>query len=109
MLNVSSRQRERPVFRTRFALIIEQDDLYLCGKLCQLYTILGGVFSCSEESVPGDSRVAFSFCQTSFEIVLCYYAFASKIGAIAVPLNIRFQAELLQYAPHPQRDTFAHQ
>jgi long-chain acyl-CoA synthetase len=28
--------------------------------------------------------------------VLCYYA-CFKIGAIAVPLNIRFQAELLKY------------
>jgi len=43
---------------------------------------------------PGD-RVAF-LLPNCLEIVLCYYA-CFKIGAIAVPLNIRFQAELLKY------------
>jgi long-chain acyl-CoA synthetase len=44
---------------------------------------------------PGD-RVAF-LLPNCLQIVLCYYA-CFKIGAIAVPLNIRFQAELLKYA-----------
>ena len=44
---------------------------------------------------PGD-RVAF-LLRNSLEIVLAYYA-CFKIGAIAVPLNIRFQAELLKYS-----------
>src|ERR1700758_3380120 len=43
---------------------------------------------------PGD-RVAF-LLPNCLEIVLCYYA-CFKIGAIAVPLNIRFQPELLKY------------
>jgi long-chain acyl-CoA synthetase len=44
---------------------------------------------------PGD-RVAF-LLPNCLEIVLCYYA-CFKMGAVAVPLNIRFPAELLQYA-----------
>src|SRR6201987_1498192 len=44
---------------------------------------------------PGD-RVAFLLPNCP-EIVLCYYA-CFKIGAIAVPLNIRFPTVLLQYA-----------
>jgi long-chain acyl-CoA synthetase len=44
---------------------------------------------------PGD-RVAF-LLPNCLEIVVCYYA-CFKIGAIAVPLNIRFPADLLQYA-----------
>src|SRR5207237_3585048 len=43
---------------------------------------------------PGD-RVAF-LLPNCLEIVLCYYA-CFKIGAIAVPLNIRFHTELLKY------------
>jgi long-chain acyl-CoA synthetase len=43
---------------------------------------------------PGD-RVAF-LLPNCLEIVLCYYA-CFRIGAIAVPLNIRFHAELLKY------------
>ena len=43
---------------------------------------------------PGD-RVAF-LLPNCLEIVLCYYA-CFKIGAIAVPLNIRFHTDLLQY------------
>jgi long-chain acyl-CoA synthetase len=44
---------------------------------------------------PGD-RIAF-LLPNCLEIVLCYYA-CFKIGAVAVPLNVRFPAELLQYA-----------
>ncbi len=43
---------------------------------------------------PGD-RVAFLLPNCP-EIVVCYYA-CFKIGAIAVPLNIRFDADLLRY------------
>lgn len=43
---------------------------------------------------PGD-RVAF-LLPNCVEIVLCYYA-CFKIGAIAVPLNLRFGADLLKY------------
>jgi long-chain acyl-CoA synthetase len=44
---------------------------------------------------PGD-RIAF-LLPNCLQIVLCYYA-CFKIGAVAVPLNIRFEAELLKYA-----------
>src|SRR4029077_14965639 len=44
---------------------------------------------------PGD-RGAFLLPNCP-EIVVCYYA-CFKIGAIAVPLNIRFDADLLRYA-----------
>jgi long-chain acyl-CoA synthetase len=43
---------------------------------------------------PGD-RIAFLLPNCP-EIVLCYYA-CFKIGAVAVPLNVRFQPDLLQY------------
>jgi long-chain acyl-CoA synthetase len=43
---------------------------------------------------PGD-RIAF-LLPNSLQIVLCYYA-CFKIGAIAVPLNIGFHADLLQH------------
>jgi long-chain acyl-CoA synthetase len=44
---------------------------------------------------PGD-RVAF-LLPNCLEIVLCYYA-CFNIGAVAVPLNIRFHTELLKYS-----------
>jgi long-chain acyl-CoA synthetase len=43
---------------------------------------------------PGD-RIAF-LLPNCLEIVLCYYA-SFKIGAIAVPLNLRFQSDLLRH------------
>ena len=49
-----------------------------------------------EQRVQSGDRVAF-LLPNCLEIVLCYYA-CFEIGAIAVPLNIRFSAELLQYA-----------
>ena len=49
-----------------------------------------------EQGVQSGDRVAF-LLPNCLEIVLCYYA-CFKIGAIAVPLNVRFSAELLQYA-----------
>jgi long-chain acyl-CoA synthetase len=49
-----------------------------------------------EEGIEPGDRIAF-LLPNCLQIVLCYYA-CFKIGAIAVPLNIRFQADLLQYA-----------
>ena len=80
-------------FPDKVALIIEQTT-YTYAELCQLTRSLAASFL-QRGIGPGD-RVAF-LLPNSFEIVLCYYA-CFKIGAIAVPLNIRFQAELLQYA-----------
>src|SRR6266436_3401906 len=48
------------------------------------------------QEIKAGDRVAF-LLPNCVEIVLCYYA-CFKIGAIAVPLNIRFGAELLKYA-----------
>src|SRR5258707_5953649 len=80
-------------FQDKVALIIEQTT-YTYAELCQLTRSLAASFL-QRGIGPGD-RVAF-LLPNSFEIVLCYYA-CFKIGAISVPLNIRFQAELLQYA-----------
>lgn len=49
-----------------------------------------------DQGIQSGDRVAF-LLPNCLEIVICYYA-CFKIGAIAVPLNVRFQAELLQYA-----------
>jgi long-chain acyl-CoA synthetase len=45
--------------------------------------------------VQPEDRIAF-LLQNCLEIVLCYYA-CFRVGAIAVPLNIRFNPELLQH------------
>src|ERR1700722_16782423 len=80
-------------FPDKVALIFEQKT-YTYEDLCQLTGALAASFLQRGIS-PGD-RVAF-LLPNRLEIVLCYYA-CFKIGAIAVPLNIRFDAELLQYA-----------
>jgi long-chain acyl-CoA synthetase len=49
-----------------------------------------------EQDIKVGDRVAF-LLPNCLEILLCYYA-CFKIGAIAVPLNIRFPAEILKYA-----------
>src|SRR5580704_2083610 len=49
-----------------------------------------------EQGVRSGDRIAF-LLPNCLEIVICYYA-CFKIGAIAIPLNVRFPAELLQYA-----------
>jgi long-chain acyl-CoA synthetase len=80
-------------FPDKVALIFEQKT-YTYEELCQSTGALAASFLQRGIS-PGD-RVAF-LLPNRLEIVLCYYA-CFKIGAIAVPLNIRFHAELLQYA-----------
>jgi long-chain acyl-CoA synthetase len=82
---------------TRYPLntaLIFEDKSYTYADLCSLTRSLSTALR--EQGVrPGD-RVAFLLPNCP-EIVLCYYA-CFKIGAVAVPLNIRFPAELLQYA-----------
>jgi long-chain acyl-CoA synthetase len=79
-------------FPLNVALIFENKSYTYAG--------LSGLTQCLAASLlqrginPGD-RVAF-LLPNCLEIVLCYYA-CFKIGAIAVPLNIRFQPELLKY------------
>lgn len=80
-------------FPLNTALIFE-DKSYTYADLRTLTRSLSAALQ--EQGVhPGD-RVAFLLPNCP-EIVLCYYA-CFKIGAIAVPLNIRFPAALLQYA-----------
>ena len=75
------------------ALIFE-DKSYTYSDLCRLTRTLSAALQ--EQGVQPGDRVAF-LLPNCLEIVLCYYA-CFKIGAIAVPLNVRFSAELLQYA-----------
>ena len=76
------------------AALIFEDKRYTYADLCSLTRSLSTALR--EQGVrPGD-RVAFLLPNCP-EIVLCYYA-CFKIGAVAVPLNIRFPAELLRYA-----------
>jgi long-chain acyl-CoA synthetase len=67
---------------------------YTYADLCRLTRSLSAALQ--EQDVRAGNRVAF-LLPNCLEIVLCYYA-CFKIGAIAVPLNLRFSAELLQYA-----------
>src|ERR1700732_1771925 len=76
----------------KVALIFEQKT-YTYADLCQLTQSLAA--SLAERGISSGDRVAF-LLPNCLEIVLCYYA-CFKIGAIAVPLNIRFQTELLKY------------
>jgi long-chain acyl-CoA synthetase len=75
------------------ALIFE-DKTYTYAELCRLTRSLSAALQ--EQGVQPGDRVAF-LLPNCLEIVLCYYA-CFKIGAIAVPLNVRFSAELVQYA-----------
>ena len=75
------------------ALIFE-DKSYTYSDLCRLTRSLSAALQ--EQGVQPGDRVAF-LLPNCLEIVLCYYA-CFEIGAIAVPLNVRFSAELLQYA-----------
>ena len=75
------------------ALIFEGKS-YTYADLCRLTRNLSAALQ--EQGVQPGDRVAF-LLPNCLEIVLCYYA-CFKIGAIAVPLNVRFSAELLQYA-----------
>ncbi len=79
-------------FPLKVALIFE-DKTYTYADLSRLTQSLAA--SLLQRGInPGD-RVAF-LLRNCLEIVLCYYA-CFKIGAIAVPLNLRFQTELLKY------------
>jgi len=80
-------------FPLNVALIFE-DKSYTYTDLCSLTRRLAAALQ--EQGVQPGDRVAF-LLPNCLEIVLCYYA-CFKLGAIAVPLNVRFSAELLQYA-----------
>lgn len=82
---------------TKFPLntaLVSDGKSYTYADLCRLTHSLSAALL--EQGVQPGDRIAF-LLPNCLEIVLCYYA-CFKIGAIAVPLNIRFPAELLQYA-----------
>src|SRR5260370_42544384 len=80
-------------FPQNVALIFEGKS-FTYAELCALtHRLAAGLV---EEGIEPGNRIAF-LLPNCLEIVLCYYA-CFKIGAIAVPLNVRFPAELLQYA-----------
>jgi long-chain acyl-CoA synthetase len=79
-------------FPLKVALIFE-DQTYTYADLSRLAQSLAA--SLWQQGIKPGDRVAF-LLRNGPEIVLCYYA-CFKIGAIAVPLNIRFDAELLGY------------
>ena len=74
--------------------MIFEDQTYTYADLSRLEQSLAA--SLWQQGIKPGDRVAF-LLRNGLEIVLCYYA-CFKIGAIAVPLNIRFDAELLGYA-----------
>lgn len=80
-------------FPLNTALIFEGKS-YTYADLRRLTNTLSAAFL--ERGVQSGDRIAF-LLPNCLEIVICYYA-CFKIGAIAVPLNVRFPAELLQYA-----------
>ncbi len=80
-------------FPLNTALIFE-DKRYTYADLCRLTRTLSDAFL--EQGIQSGDRIAF-LLPNCLEIVICYYA-CFKIGAIAVPLNVRFPAELLHYA-----------
>ena len=88
--NVSAR------YPLRVALIL-RDQTYTSPTLGLLKSMAAA--SLLQRGIQPGDRVAFLLLNC-LEIVLCYYA-CFKIGAIAVPLNIRFHTELLQYALIP--------
>jgi long-chain acyl-CoA synthetase len=74
--------------------LIFQGKSYTYADLRSLTHRLAAAFI--ERGVQPGDRIAF-LLPNCLEIVLCYYA-CFQIGAVAVPLNVRFPAELLQYA-----------
>jgi long-chain acyl-CoA synthetase len=79
--------------RLQAVALIFDDQTYTYADLSSLtQRLAAGLLALGIRS--GD-RVAF-LLPNSLEIVLCYYA-CLKVGAIAVPLNIRFTAQLLKY------------
>ncbi len=85
--NVSAR------YPLRVALIFE-DQTYTFADLSRFTQSMAA--SLLQRGISPGDRVAF-LLRNRLEIVLSYYA-CFAIGAIAVPLNIRFQTELLKYA-----------
>jgi long-chain acyl-CoA synthetase len=79
-------------FPLKVALIFE-DKTYNYADLSRLTQSLAA--SLLQRGINTGDRVAF-LLRNRLEIVLCYYA-CFKIGAIVVPLNIRFHTELLKY------------
>jgi long-chain acyl-CoA synthetase len=79
-------------FPEEVALIVEEKT-YTYGELSRLTQSLAA--SLLQRGIQPGDRVAF-LLSNCLEIVLCYYA-SLYIGAISVPLNIRFPPELLQY------------
>jgi long-chain acyl-CoA synthetase len=77
----------------KVALIFEEKT-YTYADLSRLTQGLAA--SLCQRGINSGDRVAF-LLRNGLEIVLSYYA-CFKIGAVAVPLNIRFDAELLSYA-----------
>jgi long-chain acyl-CoA synthetase len=74
--------------------LIFEGKTYTYTDLCSLTQSLA--VSLRKRGInPGD-RIAFLLPNCP-QIVLCYYA-CFKIGAIAVPLNVRFRSELLNHA-----------
>jgi long-chain acyl-CoA synthetase len=80
-------------FPLNVALIFE-NKIYTYADLFRLTQSLAS--SLVRRGIESGDRVAF-LLPNGLEVVLCYYA-CFKIGAIAVPLNIRFQTELLSYS-----------
>jgi len=77
----------------RKAALIFDGETHTYADLCS--RAQGLAASLLERGInPGD-RIAF-LLPNCLQIVLCYYA-CFKIGAIAVPLNVRFRPELLQH------------
>jgi long-chain acyl-CoA synthetase len=79
-------------FAPKTALIFEEQS-YTYSELCNLTQGLAA--SLLERGIKPEDRVAFLLPNCP-QIVLCYYA-CFKIGAVAVPLNVRFGPELLKY------------
>jgi long-chain acyl-CoA synthetase len=79
-------------FPLKIALVFENRS-YTYADLSRLTESLSA--SLLQRGINSGDRVAF-LLPNSLEIVLCYYA-CFKIGAIAIPLNIRFNTELLNY------------
>ncbi|MCE0723040.1 class I adenylate-forming enzyme family protein [Legionella resiliens] len=79
-------------FPDKIALVINQ-QCYTYQKLYELTHHLAASFL--EKGISEGDCVAF-LLPNSIEIILCYYA-CFMIGAIAVPVNIQFNNELIHY------------
>ena len=79
-------------FPEKIALVIEQQS-YSYQQLDELTQRLAA--SLLKKGISQGDRVTF-LLPNSIEIILCYYA-CFLIGAIAVPVNIRFNNELIHY------------